>query len=281
MTSINSTNSSSSALLLLQQTRVRPLSGNGDQNATGTILDTVSSKSDVAIANIKRLAAVAQETKGTKQTATTPRQAEATGTVSVAASSAWKSGMASVGAAEIGAAGTSIARTVDNAEFYAGSLALDIIDYNRKFNLKEIETPEEWAAYKDAWLAKEEEMGVSEEHIANGLKMLFEEGGYERHVSHIEVYNQGQQRYSEIAEDALRDGAPQRLKEAFGINVQISYDNEGRASVAPFDIYYRNGQKMLSYGEDGSLTSYNADGTVKLALNNNEAAKIPGGYYRS
>lgn len=136
MTSINSTRNNSVALSLLQQAQISPLSGNG-QNA-------LSSK----IANIRTLAATAQKAKDAIQAAKISHQAETEGTFL----SAWKSAMASVGAAEIGAGGSSIARTVDNAEAIVGVLARSVNDYNGKFELQEIETSEEWAAFKDEWL---------------------------------------------------------------------------------------------------------------------------------
>jgi hypothetical protein len=115
MTSINSTRNNSVALSLLQQAQVSPLLGNKSQNAANTILDTLSSK----IANIRSLAATAEKAKDAIQAAKTPPQAETEGTFL----SAWKSAMASVGAAEVGAGGTSIGRTVDNAEAIVGGLA--------------------------------------------------------------------------------------------------------------------------------------------------------------
>jgi hypothetical protein len=119
---------------------------------------------------------------------------------------------------------------------------------------------------------------LSESQIASDLKFNYGEGGYERNVRYIEAHNQGLLRASELGADML-DASVDRLKEAFGIKVQVSYDEEGRASAGAFDIYHRNGQKMLSYGEDGSLTSYNEDGSMKLALDSKQAAMRGMGYY--
>lgn len=249
-------------------------------STTSLVSDTSASQREAFRAKVRSLLAAAREARGTTQASETARATNAGGTVSSAISSAWKSGLSTAGAAAIGAGGTSVARSVDNAEAIVGVLARSINDYNSKFELQEIPTREEWTAYKDEWLAKEKETGASDNLINVGLKMLFEEGGYERHVSHIKAHNQGLLRYSELAVDAI-SGSTDQLKGAFGVKVQITYNEEGRASVAAFDMNYSNGQKMLSYGEDGSSTSYNADGSVKLALSNTEVAKIPMGYYRS
>jgi hypothetical protein len=249
-------------------------------STTGMVSDASSSQREAFRAKVRSLVAAAREARGTTQASEAARATKASGTVSSAISSAWKSGLSTAGAAAIGAGGTSIARSAENAEAIVGVLARAVNDYNGKFELQEIPTREDYMASRDSWISKVTAMGLSEELIKRGVESNFGEGGYERALQTFEVHNQGLLRYSELAVDAI-SGSTDHIKGAFGVKVQISYDEEGHASVAPFDIYYSNGRKMLSYGENGSLTSYNADGSVKLALSNTEAAKIPMGYYRS
>jgi hypothetical protein len=249
-------------------------------STTGMVSDASSSQREAFRAKVRSLLAAAWEAKGVTQTTEITRETNVGGTVSSAISSARRSGLSTAGAAAIGAGGTSVARSVDNAEAIVGVLARAVNDYNGKFELQGIPTQEDHDVSKENAVATWKAEGLSDKLIANILEYNYGGGGYERRVRDIENRNQGLLRYSELAVDAI-SGSTNHLKEAFGVRVQISYDEDGHASVAPFDMYYRNGQKLLSYGEDGSLTSYSEDGSVKLALSNKEAAKIPMGYYRS
>ena len=285
MTSINSTRNNSVALSLLQRTQVSPLSGNKSQNAANTILDTLSGK----IANIRSLAATAQKAKDAIQAAKTPHNAETEGTFL----SAWKSAMASVGAAEVCAGGTSIAPaeeneastaiafkplgpSLDNAVAFTGGLVRQIIRYNAQFHLMEVPTREEWTASVLEAEAYRISRGQNPDEAKARTEFALSDQGYQNRVIATEGTNQAMLSNAKDAPEAINN-AKDHLSGVFGVKVQIDYDDNGEMKLGYFNLCYANGQTMLSYGEDGSMTTYNQDGNVLETLSHKQVATL--GYF--
>lgn len=71
------------------------------------------------------------------------------------------------------------------------------------------------------------------------------------------------------------EGAEMNLQEIlarFGVSDAVSVDESGRATVKAFDIAGPGGQKLLSIGEDGSMTTFNSDGSVRSQLSRKEVS---------
>lgn len=64
----------------------------------------------------------------------------------------------------------------------------------------------------------------------------------------------------------------QEILARFGVSDTVSIDESGRATVKPFDIPGPGGQKVLSLGEDGSITTFNSDGSVRSQLSRKEVS---------
>lgn len=268
MTSISG---NSAALSILTQASTLPA---GNKSAADNILDIVSGGSTGATdkAEEARLAKLAAQ-KAKIAALDQPR--EAGGTVSSEISAGWTSATSQIVESVVY---KPPAATLQHAEIFTGLLLHAIADYNGKFNQQIIPSREEVAGMKDAWLAEQYARGSSDKVIKAGLEWNFGEGGYERNVASMINQNAAKVSISARAEDLLA-ATQDRIRETFGINVEVTYDDVGKASLKSFDINYANGQKMLSYTADGGVATYNSDGTDRRTLSNDQAAMMFHGYY--
>lgn len=191
---------------------------------------------------------------GSQTAGTKPGQPrEAGGTVSSEISKAQMSAMSAVGAATVNGlsyddpliAFTPIKSLVENAEAFVGKLAQALMDYSAQFDLEKIPSREEYMAKKDAWLANQIASGVNEKQIQTGLTLNFGEGGYEPKVERVNNNNEMTIRQAKV--EGGINNLTMLLNQVFGKNVSISKDQDGRLTLGALDIYYGNGQKLLSY----------------------------------
>jgi hypothetical protein len=68
--------------------------------------------------------------------------------------------------------------------------------------------------------------------------------------------------------------ANDQLSEIFGTRFSVTYDEQGEGKIESVDMYYASGRKMLSYADDGSLTTYNEDGSVRSSYSAEDALLI-------
>lgn len=246
---------SNAALTILTQTS--PSSLDANQSAVDKIVSIVSGAS-----------------QGTDGKPRQPR--EAGGSVSSEISKAQMSAMSAVGAATVNGlsyddpliAFTSIKASTENAEAFVGKLAQALMDYNAQFDLQEIPSREEYMVKKDAWLANQIAIGVNEKQIQNGLTNNFGEGGYERRVEWLKSENEFTLRQAKV--EGSIDNLSRLLSLVFAKNISISKDENGRLTLGAVDISYGNGQKMLSYSPEGTLSTFNSDGSLIRTLSSKQ-----------
>lgn len=250
---------SNAALTILTQTSPNGLDAN--QSAVDKIVSIVSGGS-----------------QSTDSKSNQPR--ESGGSVSSEISRAQMSAMSAVGAATVNGlsyddpliAFTPIKASTENAEAFVGKLAQALMDYNAQFDLQKIPSREEYMARKDAWLAKLVAMGVDEKQIQTGLTNNFGEGGYERNVEWVNATNEMTLRQAKV-EGGIKN-LTMLLNQVFGKNVSISKDEDGRLTLGALEISYGNGQRRLSYGADGVLSTFNTDGSLIRTLSGKELRNV-------
>lgn len=252
MTTISPPNA---ALTILQQTTSGTFT---DKSAADVILDiaagrTEAGKKTEAVSNTPPKPATSADTKG-------PRAVG--GTVSSEISPAHMSAMAAAADIEF----RPIAPKVEHAELFVGGLARDIDDYNGKFEAKQVRSREEYETWVRSGEADRISKGQDADAAREHTEFLLSDKLYNNYVKQTEVENYWLNRTSNDAAYRFVHGAAERLSQVFGVEIPISYDETGRASLGAFNIQYASGAKMLGYNEDGSMTSYNENGTVRLSL---------------
>ncbi|WP_426123563.1 hypothetical protein [Pararhizobium sp. PWRC1-1] len=266
MTSISSGNA---ALTILQQTQPSLLPRIQGQSATDTILDIVSNRSAVGA---KAAAAVANAAaKAQPEAAQNPR--EVGGTVSSEFSSVQWSAMNAAAVSQLNSTNADdpliafkpIEASLENAEIFVGRLAYTLAKYSAQFDLKEIPSREDHMAGKDADMAKLVASGASQKMIDDTLRLNYGEGGYERIVRFKTTENMWTMSQAKTFGGSI-GSFTMLLGQVFSQDVTISKDQDGRLTLGALDMSYANGQKMLSYGEDGSLTTFNEDGSTIRTL---------------
>jgi hypothetical protein len=261
---VTSISSGNAALTVLQQVQPSPLPGSQGKSAADTILDIVSNRSTTGAKAVTQTAGTVAQAQ--PEAAQNPR--EVGGTVSSEFSSVQWSAMNVAAVSQLNSVDANdallafkpIEASVENAEIFVGRLADTLAKYNAQFDLKEIPSREDFMAGKDAHMAKVVASGASQKIIDDTLRLNYGDGGYERNVRWINEQNDNTLRQAKTSEGSIGNFTT-LLGQVFGKEVTISKDQDGRLTLGALDMSYANGQKMLSYGEDGSLTTFNEDGS--------------------
>ena len=256
---------SSAALAILQQdsTQIQGTS------AADKILSLASGLSDT-VAGEAAKAKAAREAKLAEQkeriTALDDAPREAGGSVSSEISAGTMSSMGRI------AAGTTLAQATGDWEATAAKaqsamtvLANKIYEYNSKFRLVQAPTRDAFFASVEASRQTKIENGV-DESVANGIAAKWNtQEAYENHLIGIDNINRGFISVSRQAERSI-ENLQLKLRDAFGIQADITYDDAGKAILNGIDIAASSGKTILSFGEDGSITSYNEDGSIRSQM---------------
>lgn len=258
----------SAALTILNQ--ASPLATGGPGNATDAILDIVSGRSTVGSKATDAISSATKESQSAGRAVNAPSAVG--GSVSSEISRATLSAMSAATVSQLSqqeqaaAAGfVPLEASVGNAEAIAGRLVQTLMDYNGQFDLQKIPSRDEHMAKQEAFLAKQLSEGVSQEQIARNLEFNFGEGGYERTVKYINRDNMMVVSRANTAESSIGN-LTMLLGQVFGKDVSIARDEQGRLTLGAFDITDGNGQKMLSYSADGTLSTFGTDGSLIRSL---------------
>jgi len=270
MTSISSGNA---ALTILQSVQPSLLPYSKGQNAADNILDIVSNRSTASANAVTRAAAVLAQAQ--PEAAQNPR--EAGGTISSEFSSVQWSAMNAAAVTQLNAVDADdpliafkpIEASLEHAEIFTGRLADTLARYNAQFDLKDIPSREDYMAGKDAHMTRVIATGASQKMIDDTLRLGYGEGGYERYVRLMTEANTMTLMIAKTAEGSI-GSFTMLLGQVFGQDVTISKGEDGRLTLDAFDMSDGNGQTMLSYAQDGSLTTYNGDGSVIRTLAAND-----------
>jgi hypothetical protein len=227
-------------------------------DTTNTILDIVSGgqrKTAQAIETISTLAS--QATKAKSETAAKKE------TVSAAIPQATMSAMnAAVTNMMSSYYVNPIEHTVENAEAIARSLIVNAARSNPHFE-PEIVVPsrEEYNTQYAEWGAKRIANGEDEALVKKQVEYFTSDRIYNGLVSAADLRKSTNGSFSQVARDYIQFDA-KALSTFFGSALSLKYDENGYASVTPGSLYYKTGQKMLSYTENGELEIYAMDGNI-------------------
>ncbi len=260
---------SSAALAILQQDSTQ-IQGTC---AADKILSLAFGLSDTVVGEAAK-AKAAREAKLAEQkeriTALDEAPREAGGSVSSEISAGTISSMGRI------AAGTTLAQatgdweaTAAKAENMVTVFANTISDYNGKFHLLEIPTEEEFFKSVEGERLAKIAKGADAKTANAVAEKWNTQDAYQFRTRALSAVNGGLVFNSEKSELRITNGQS-RIQGAFGMQYDITYDDKGQAQIGAFDIANSAGQKILSYGVDGSLTTYNEDGSIRRQMSHRD-----------
>lgn len=282
MTSISS---NSAALTILTQTSP---TADSSKSATDNILSIVSNGQKADTAPTKKIheAKVAESDAPSQkvETKVVDQPREVGGTVSSEISSTWASAMGAVvintlnnSSVEDGSqivSATSVAKqattdswekTVSDAVNRAVTTVSLAVAINGKFHLEqEVDLDSRLSTIETQRQGKIAN-GVSDD-VANAQAELLKRAASGA-VTHTKMINENR---LDLANGTLVN-YNDILKQA-GVEGAVSVDENGRANVSAFYITDSSGRKLVSLGENGRMTTYNADGSVKNEMSREDVA---------
>ncbi|WP_331374034.1 hypothetical protein [Sinorhizobium chiapasense] len=259
----------SAALTILTQST--SLAQNASGNAADAILDIVSGRATTNGTATDAVASATAKAKASEKVADAPRAVG--GSVSSEISSATTS---ATSAAVVNSfnyddpliAFTPVKPSVENAEAIVRRAIGSVEVYNTRFDADNVvPTREEYNAKYAQWGADRIANGEDAEKVDREVKYFTSDALYQKEAAYSAMQIERTYRAEQFV-----SSASDRLSEIFGSSLKLTYNEKGEAKIEPFEIYSKSGQKMLSYGEDGSLTTYNEDGSVQKAYSREAAA---------
>lgn len=153
--------------------------------------------------------------------------------------------------------------SAENAEAFVRRAVWSLDRINRGLDPDKTVLPrEEYNARYVQWGEDRIASGEDAEIVNASVEYFTSDVAYNRELGRTSASNYWKERDARESVGIL-EGQQARLSEIFKVDLKVTYDETGRGTIDAIDIYYANGEKMLSYGEDGSLTTYNADGTIR------------------
>ncbi|OLP61317.1 hypothetical protein BJF93_21315 [Xaviernesmea oryzae] len=129
-----------------------------------------------------------------------------------------------------------VEKSLKNAQAFADGLADGVASYNEQFNLYKIMSFDEYMTEgKENYLKLAKSMNNSEGQIEKDIRVNFSSSGYDYNMNRHKIDNEFKIRDAKLGEGLMK-AATERFKEIFGVDVKINFDDNGRASILPFDV---------------------------------------------
>lgn len=247
---MTSVSNSLAALTILSQ--ASSLASNSTCSAADTILDIVSGRKAASSKAVEEAAANAAKAKAAASN--TPR--EAGGTISYEISRAASGAMSAGVVSSFNADDPKIAfrpyeASAENAEGFAKALLSRLHDYNAQFHLAKIPTREEWTALVLQGEADSVARGADPKFRRELAEKQISDEGYQNRVTSAVMSNDARVTQAQNAKEAM-GYLVGHVSDTFGVNVQITYDERGEASIGAFEIVA--GGQTVRYDGKGQLS---------------------------